>query len=70
MNDERGRSVGILEAALKSMGKNVDEIYAQSDPNLELSASKLPMIKKSKLLAQWGISYSGFHQFIDNAYFK
>ena len=48
MNDERGRRIGVLEAALKALGKNVEEIYAQSDLNIDQSASKLPMIKKSK----------------------
>ena len=38
----------MLEAALKSLGKNVEEIYAQADLNIDQSASKLPMIKKSK----------------------
>jgi len=28
INDERGRRIGVLEAALKGLGKNVEEIYA------------------------------------------
>jgi|LauGreDrversion4_2_1035121.scaffolds.fasta_scaffold134425_2 hypothetical protein len=50
MNDDRGRRIGVLEAALKALGKNVEEIYSQSDINIDQSASKLPMIKKSKLI--------------------
>ena len=49
MNDDRGRRIGVLEAALKALGKNVEEIYSQSDLNIDQSASKLPMIKKSKV---------------------
>lgn len=28
MNDDRGRRIAVLEAALKGLGKNVEEIYA------------------------------------------
>jgi hypothetical protein len=35
MNDDRGRRIGVLEAALKGLGKSVEEIYSQSDINID-----------------------------------
>jgi hypothetical protein len=67
MNDDRGRRIGVLEAALKALGKNVEEIYAQSDLNVDQSVGKLPMIKKSKFLNNH--LCSGFFKF-SNYWYK